>query len=259
MHQKAGHTGTGHKRGTSAAMADGRRSNPSSRRARAPRLCLLAAILADAGSVRGPGRRRAEGIESFTSGRSNTHAGGHPDLSTSFTLENPGDPEAAQNVIFNAPEGVFGNPYAITHCTSSDFALDQCPPNSQAGLITVYANYEGDPQLLLGTAPIFDLEPPDQTALLRLHRADLNIPINIPVAVRTAERLRPSLHRSGHHPADSPCGRRLTFWGFPAAADHEHRTLPERLPRRTRQLPGLAEHQLPRACRVSEPASRCTR
>ena len=54
-------------------------------------------------------------------------AGGHPDLSTSFTLDNPGEPEAAQNVIFKAPEGVFGNPNAITQCTSADFALDQCP------------------------------------------------------------------------------------------------------------------------------------
>ena len=56
------------------------------------------------------------------------NAGAHPDISTSFTLQQPGcPPEAAKNVIFNAPEGVFGNPYAITHCTSSDFALDQCP------------------------------------------------------------------------------------------------------------------------------------
>ena len=34
---------------------------------------------------------------------SSPQAGGHPDLITSFTLEEPGDPEAAQNVIFNAP------------------------------------------------------------------------------------------------------------------------------------------------------------
>ena len=66
-----------------------------------------------------------------------------PDISTSFTLRNPGAPEAAKNVIFNAPEGLFGNPYAVTHCTSSDFALDQCPSDSQIGLITVYSNFPG--------------------------------------------------------------------------------------------------------------------
>jgi hypothetical protein len=59
---------------------------------------------------------------------STPQAGGHPDLETSFTFAEPGAPEAAQNVIFNAPTGVFGNPRAITQCAPADFALDQCPP-----------------------------------------------------------------------------------------------------------------------------------
>ncbi len=81
---------------------------------------------------------------------------------------------------------MFGNPNAITRCTSSDFALHACPADSQAGLITVYANYEGNPNNLLGTAPIYDLEPRRRTdRALRLHRARLHIPISIPVAVRT--------------------------------------------------------------------------
>src|SRR5215213_10544691 len=92
------------------------------------------------------------GIESFSTTSSDHTAGGHPDLSTSFRLNEPGVEEAARNVIFQAPEGIFGNPYAITHCTSSDFALDQCPSDSQAGLITVYANYEDETHKLLGTA-----------------------------------------------------------------------------------------------------------
>ena len=75
--------------------------------------------------------------------------------------------------IFNAPEGIFGNPQAIDRCTSLDFAQTQCPPTSQAGLITLHANYEGNPTTCSGTAPLYDLEPGrDQTALLRLHRAD---------------------------------------------------------------------------------------
>ena len=45
-------------------------------------------------------------------------AGGHPDLRTAFSLESPGEPEAAHNVIFNAPTGVFGNPRAITQCAA---------------------------------------------------------------------------------------------------------------------------------------------
>ena len=63
-----------------------------------------------------------------------------------FSLEDPGNPEAAKNVDFNAPEGVFGNPNALTRCTAADFALMECPVNSQAGVITLNANYEGDPK-----------------------------------------------------------------------------------------------------------------
>ena len=69
-------------------------------------------------------------------------------------LENPGDPEAARNVVFNAPTGLFGNPRAVTQCPLVDFALDECSPNSQAGLITLRADYKGNPNYLLGTAPI---------------------------------------------------------------------------------------------------------
>src|SRR5271167_4828726 len=79
-----------------------------------------------------------EKIETFETASSTAQAGGHPDLHTSFSLKSPGEPEAVQNVIFNAPQGVFGNPNAITQCTPVDFSLDQCPSSSQAGLITVY-------------------------------------------------------------------------------------------------------------------------
>ena len=71
-------------------------------------------------------------------------AGAHPDLETSFTLASPGEPESAKNIVFNAPTGVFGNPLAATRCPTSQFAADRCPPDSQVGLTTVYANYSGD-------------------------------------------------------------------------------------------------------------------
>ena len=54
-------------------------------------------------------------------------AGGHPDLSTSFTLGSPGEPEAARNVIFRAPEGIFGNPNAVTKCTSGGLRSGSLP------------------------------------------------------------------------------------------------------------------------------------
>ena len=162
-----------------------------------------------------------ERIESFTTTSSTAQAGGHPDLETSFTLQNPGEPEAAKNVIFNAPQGVFGNTNAITQCTADAFALDECPTAAQAGLITVNAHYEGNNSFLLGTAPVYDIAPQvGETARFAFIVPSLDIPIGIPVTVRTGEdyglrftvqdisQLTPLAH------AD------LTFWGFPADESH---------------------------------------
>jgi hypothetical protein len=119
---------------------------------------------------------------------SDTQAGSHPNLTTVFELEKPGDPEAAKNVTFNAPEGVFGNPNALTRCTASDYALMECPVNSQAGLITIKAKYEGNDEYVLGTAPVFDMAPQTiETARLAFYVPTVNIPIAIPVSVRTAD------------------------------------------------------------------------
>ena len=97
-------------------------------------------------------------IESFSVGSSNTEAGAHPDVTTSISMNNPGEPEAAQDVAINFPEGLFGNPQAIAVCRSVDFALNQCPGASQVGIITIHANYESDPNYLLGTAPLYNME-----------------------------------------------------------------------------------------------------
>src|SRR5262245_18800401 len=96
-------------------------------------------------------------IESFTTASTDTQASGHPGLTTSFELAEPGVFEATKDVTFEAPEGLFGNPNALSRCSASDFAQQQCPVNSQAGLIAIRANYVGDPDFLMGTAPLFDM------------------------------------------------------------------------------------------------------
>jgi hypothetical protein len=154
---------------------------------------------------------------------STPQAGGHPDLITSFELEDPGSPEAAQNVIFNAPTGVFGNPFAITHCSASDFALGQCPPNSQAGLITLRANYKGDSNYLLGTAPVYSIVPQaeEETARFSFVVPSLGIPIAIPVAVRTTGDYGLRFTVKDITQLTPLAAARLTLWGFPAAKDHQ--------------------------------------
>ena len=182
----------------------------------------------------------SDAIESFSTTTSDTQAGGHPNLSTSFTLTAPGSPEAARNAIFEAPQGLFGNPNALFKCTRSDFATDQCPSNSQAGLITIYANYEGTPNYLLGTAPIFALEPPaDQTALFAFIVPTLDIPIEIPVAVRTESDYGLRFTVSNISQLAPLAGVNLTFWGFPAEKGHEAERFPKGAPGEPTNCPGL--------------------
>jgi hypothetical protein len=172
-------------------------------------------------AIGGSSASAAEPITSFTTTSSTTEAGGHPDLSTSFTLGNPGVPESARNVIFNAPEGLFGNPNAVTQCTAADFALGQCPTNSQAGLITIYANSEGNPNKLLGTAPIFSMRTePAQTALFAFIVPSLGVPVNIPVGVRTGSDYGLRFTVSEITQATPLAGASLTVWGFPAEKAH---------------------------------------
>ena len=188
----------------------------------------------------------SEGIESFQTKSSTTAAGGHPDLTTTFELESPGVPESAQNVTFNAPQGVFGNPNAITECTSVDFANDQCPSSSQAGLITIRANYEANSNFLLGTAPIYDLEPGPNTALFAFVVPILDIPIesrsrSAPAPTMACASPSTTSPRSPRWPR-----AKLTFWGFPAEDSPRRPALPQRQAGRTGGLRWAHHHQLHR-------------
>jgi hypothetical protein len=184
----------------------------------------------------------SEPIDSFNVTTSTTQAGGHPDLETSFTLGNPGSPEGAKNVAFNAPEGVFGNANVLTQCTSLDFALDQCYPNSQAGLITIYANYNGNPNYLLGTAPIYYLVPQlDETARLAFVVPILDIPIAIPLGVRTASDYGLRFTVSGITESAPLAGADLTLWGFPADQIHNGQRFTKGSPGDPAGCPGLAD------------------
>ena len=104
----------------------------------------------------------------------------------------------------------------------------------------MHANYEGDPNHLFGTAPIYDLDPgAEKPAIFAFIVPTLNIPITIPVSVRTGERLRAALHRLQHHPADAAGGSEADLLGLPGARSPRRRTLPERVAGISGGLPGV--------------------
>ena len=109
----------------------------------------------------------------------------------------PGAPEAAQNVIFNAPEGVFGNPDAITHCT-----LVRLRPRPVPVRLPGRADHRPRQLRRQPARPArhrADLRPRAARATRRRCFAfivpTLDIPINDPGRGADRRRLRPALHR----------------------------------------------------------------
>jgi hypothetical protein len=169
----------------------------------------------------------SQAINGFEVTTTTTQAGGHPDLGLSFELDSPGQPESARNVLVNAPEGVFGNPNAIPKCNSEDFAFQRCATAAQAGIVTVHANYGGDPDKLLGTAPVFNREAVgDETALFSFIVPILEIPISIPVKIRTASDYGLRFKVAELTQLAPLASADITFWGFPGRDEHNSERFP---------------------------------
>jgi hypothetical protein len=162
-------------------------------------------------------------INSFEVTTSTTQAGDHPDLGALVSLDAPSQPEAVKNVVVNMPTGVFGNPGAITKCSSVLFALNECPIGSQAGTITVRATYKGNPHYLLGTAPLYNMVPRNEndSALFAFVAPTVNIPVTLPVAVRTASDYGLRMTIAGVTQQIPVEFVQFTVWGFPAEAEHD--------------------------------------
>ena len=191
----------------------------------------------------------SETIKNFEVVTSTTQAGDHPDLETKIELGNHGtlNPgEAAEDVGVHLPTGIFGNPNAVTKCTSDDFALEECPMDSQVGVIVIRANYGGDTENLLGTAPVYDMESrsADETARFAFIAPVANIPINIPIKVRTATDYGLTMTVTGISQVIPLASADIRIWGFPAARRTRRGTLPPGVARRTGGLSGRSQRLL---------------
>ncbi len=157
---------------------------------------------------------------------STTQAGGHPDLTMSFSLASSASSETAKNVTYNPPAGLDLLPASAPICTLAEFALTECPFDSQVGLATVRAHYEGDSEFLLGTAPVFDLEPAGKYGRLAFTLPTLNTPVEAQLSLRGASDygVRMTL---GDLPQTAPiASMTLTLWGVPAEPSHDAARFP---------------------------------
>jgi hypothetical protein len=197
----------------------------------------LVAVAALAGPAHG-----SQGIEFFEVSTSNTEAGGHPDIKTSFVLPNAGEPEVAKDIEVIWPEGVFGNPQAIPRCGALDFAFNQCASNTQVGWISVTGLYESDQFHTFGVAPLYDMEPvgESETARFAFTVPGINIPIVIPIKVRTGSDYGLTLKVSGITQQIPLREADLRVWGFPADPEHDALRFPIGSPGEPSGCPGRA-------------------
>jgi hypothetical protein len=169
-----------------------------------------------------------ESISSFETSLSTSEAGAHPTIRTSFTLADPAGPQVPREVELQMPEGIFGNPGAVTKCSPAKFALSECPTGSQVGVIMVKAYYEGEPEHVMGASPLYNLFPKasSETALLAFVVPGVDIPIEIPVTVRTGSDYGLNFNVSGISQQVPLAGFVAEIWGTPADISHN----PERFP-----------------------------
>lgn len=184
---------------------------------------LASLLLASVAAVTAPSVAVAgEEISEFSVGSSTTDVGAHPDLTARLRLAAPGQPEVARNVSVDLPTGVFGNPGAIAKCQAADFVVNHCPSGSQAGLVSVIANYEGDPHFILGVAPIYNMAVigEEEVARLAFVAPTVNVPVSVPITVRSDSDygLRLSINSISQEVALSSAS--FLIWGYPAAPEH---------------------------------------
>jgi hypothetical protein len=184
----------------------------------------------------------SESISSFAASQSSTQAGGHPDLSVSFTLAEPGAPEVAESAVIGLPAGLTVVPSSVPSCAAASFALDECPASSQVGLATVRASYEGDADHLMGTAPVYALAPESgRYGGLGFVVPTTEAPVTVPLLLRNASDYGLSATIEDLDQTAPLAGLSMTLWGVPAEVGHDSQRFPRGAPGEPPGCPGLED------------------
>ena len=86
-------------------------------------------------------------ISAFSATPGNDVAGGHPDVEIYFEVENrvlqhsqsACNCEDVKDAIVHFPAGFIGNPHATPQCSVAEFSANECPIDSQVGIVNVFA------------------------------------------------------------------------------------------------------------------------
>jgi hypothetical protein len=166
-------------------------------------------------------------IISFSALPSTTQAGGHPDVVVEFSTENritqksqsPCNCEDPKDATVHLPAGFIGNPYATPRCSLADFSAEECPVDSQIGIVEIESG---------GSSPflsaVYDvIPPPDVAGLVAFKILAFAAPQFAVVSARTGGDYGLDARASGiFHGLGLPLDRFVEeLWGVPAAPSHD--------------------------------------
>jgi hypothetical protein len=100
-------------------------------------------------------------IESFSFAPSTSLAGAHPDLETTFSFKDPGEPETAAAAELDLPPGFWLYFDEAPRCTPTQLGNSECPIDAQVGIVNVHGSYLGSPGSFLGSAPVYSMPTQD--------------------------------------------------------------------------------------------------
>jgi hypothetical protein len=197
--------------------------------------CLVALSLCPVGAS------AATTIGAFATSRTATQAGAPTDLTASFDLVQSGGAEIAKSATIATPAGFFLSPGATPRCGAASFGSFECPSSTQVGLITVRAEYGGDPSHLMGTAPVYALAAGDgELARLGFVIPTAKLAVAIPVTVRSASDYGLDFTLANLPSAVPLAGAELTLWGVPADPTHDAHRFPAGSAAEPAGCPGIA-------------------
>jgi hypothetical protein len=169
-----------------------------------------------------------------------TQAGSHPfqitniDTFNSTTPNREGLPQSVgltKDVVAELPAGFIGNPTPFAQCTDLQFATqlgdkthtaNECPADSAIGVATLTFNEPQSVKFDTFSAPIFNMKPLAGEPARFGFKVDGIVPAFLDTSVRTGSDYGVTITSSNIPEVASLLSVKLTFWGVPGDARHDH-------------------------------------
>ena len=194
---------------------------------------LLTAVLLGSLALAPSASAQPEGarIKSFSVTRSTDQAGGHPDIDLKFEVGTRADPFIPNSCFCNSikdglvelPAGFIGNPHSVPECTAAQFAINQCPTDSQVGTAEPGVILSDEGFLAVpNPLPLYNLVPqPGQAGLQGWTAPVANFPIYTVYSARTGSDYGLNAEVKGILSYLPLRTFRQVTWGVPANPSHD--------------------------------------